>query len=627
MHLYSGTSLDFLEDSTHNRIADKVADGFVRHFRYRPGQSEVQSWRNSLRAMADVVRVGDLFDHGVIVELQLPLSSRRLDCMITGTDRSGDPEAVIVELKQWESAGPSWVDDCVSTFVGGRDRDVLHPSRQVGNYERYLLDCHSTFSEHRVGLKSCSYLHNMKAAGAQHLLDDQFRPLVQRSPLFVGDQVDDLVAFLDANVGGGAGHPVLDEVLRGGYRPHKRLLDHVATMIDADPVFVLLDDQQVAFNAVLAKVRARHLSAQPSVVLVRGGPGTGKSVIAVNLIAELARQGLVVHHATGSKAFTETLRNRLGTRAGALFKYFNNFTKAEPGEFDVIVCDEAHRIRASSNHRFTRVADHSDRRQIDELVQSAKVSVFFIDDLQVVRPGEVGSTDLIRAGADDNGADWSEFTLETQFRCGGSDTYVRWVANTLELDRTPDVMWNTGEEFDFDVVDSVEELDALIRSKAADGYTARLAAGYCWPWSNPNSDGTLVSDVALGDWAMPWNAKPDAGRLAPGIPKANFWASDPGGIEQVGCVYTAQGFEYDYAGVIFGRDLVYRVRDGWVGQPEFSHDSVVRRSARRDPAGFTRMVQHTYRVLLTRGMLGCFVYFQDDATRDFFLSRMERRSA
>jgi len=624
MHLYSGTTLDFVEDSTHNRIAEKISDNFQAHYRYRPGQSEVASWRNSLRSMADVVRTGDFFDHGIVVELQLPLSSRRLDCMVTGTDAGGKPEAVIVELKQWETAGPSWVDDCVSTFVGGRSRDVLHPSRQVGNYERYLLDVHSTFSEGRVGLASCAYLHNMNRAGASTVLDDVFRPLMQRSPVFIADQVDDLVGYLDANVGGGSGAEVLDAVVRGGYRPHKRLLDHVATMIDNDPVFVLLDDQQVAFNAVLAKVRARQLATTPSVILVRGGPGTGKSVIAVNLVAELARQGLVVHHATGSKAFTETLRKRLGNRAGALFKYFNNFTTAEPGEFDVLICDEAHRIRLTSNHRFTRAAQRSDRTQIDELVQSAKVSVFFIDDLQVVRPGEVGSSTLIRQGADDNDAEWSEFELETQFRCGGSDSYIRWVANTLDLDRTPDVMWNTGEEFDFDVVDSVEELEALIRAKAAEGHTARLAAGYCWPWSNPTPDGLLVPDVKVGDWSMPWNAKPDAGRLAPGIPKANFWASDPAGIEQVGCVYTAQGFEYDYAGVIFGRDLVYRPRDGWVGQPEHSHDSVVKKSARRDPAGFTRMVQHTYRVLLTRGMRGCYVYFQDDTTRDFFLSRMER---
>lgn len=624
MHLYSGSTLDFVDDSTHNRIAEKVSAGFERYFRYKPPDSEVQAWRNSLRAMADVVQHGDFFDHGIVVELQLPLSSRRLDCMVTGHDATGRAEAVIVELKQWDTVGASWVDDCVSAFVGGRERDVLHPSRQVGNYERYLLDVHTAFNTGEVGLRSCSYLHNLVSKRAVALLADEHRELVARYPLYTSDRVDGLVEYLDANVGAGDGVPVLDAVLRGRYRPHKRLLDHVARMIEADPQFVLLDDQQVAFNAVLAKVRARHLATEPSVIIVRGGPGTGKSVIAVNLVGELARQGYVVHHATGSRAFTEALRKRVGQRASSLFKYFNSFTDAEPQAFDVLICDEAHRIRDHSWGRFTPRADRTDRAQVDELISAAKVSVFFIDDLQVVRPGELGSAQLIREAAARLGADQSEFELETQFRCGGSDAFVRWVENTLELDRTPDVMWNPAEEFDFEVVDSPQELEAIIRSRAEDGFAARLTAGFCWPWSNPRPDGTLVHDVVVGDWSMPWNAKPDAGRLAPGIPKSNFWATDPGGVDQVGCIYTAQGFEYDYAGVIFGRDLVYRPRQGWVGQPQHSRDHEVRRIARGDLRRFTRLVKNTYRVLLTRGMLGCFVYFEDEPTRDFVLSRIER---
>jgi hypothetical protein len=199
---------------------------------------------------------------------------------------------------------------------------------------------------------------------------------------------------------------------------------------------------------------------------------------------------------------------------------------------------------------------------------------------------------------------------------------VGWVENTLELARTPFTLWDPSEEFDFDVTDSPEELEALIRSKQAEGHSARLTAGFCWRWSDPRSDGTLESDVQLEGWAMPWNAKPDSGKLAKGIPKSNYWATDPTGVDQVGCVYTAQGFEFDYAGVIFGRDLVYRPRKGWVGQPEFSHDSIVRRAA-KNPDEFTALLKNTYRVLLTRGLRGCHVYFEDEQTRDFVLSRVE----
>jgi DUF2075 family protein len=364
------------------------------------------------------------------------------------------------------------------------------------------------------------------------------------------------------------------------------------------------------------------------VFLIQGGPGTGKSVIAVNLLAELSAQGYVAQHATGSKAFTENLRKVVGSRAAAQFSYFNSFTNMDSDPVDVLILDESHRIRDFSWNRFTPKGKRSEHPQILELLDAASTIVFFIDDMQVVRPGEVGSSDLIRSAAAERSVTVHEFELEAQFRCGGSESFVSWVENTLELRRTADVLLDPSETFDFDVVDSPEELEALIRAKHAEGYTARLSAGFCWPWSKPRPDGMLVDDVVVDGWARPWNAKPDAGRLAPGIPKSNYWASDPAGIDQVGCVYTAQGFEYDYAGVIIGQDLVYRRRDGWVGQPEFSRDTVVKRAGKR-PEEFLALVKNTYRVLLTRGLRGCYLYFQDEQTRDFVLSRVDssRRAA
>jgi uncharacterized protein len=613
VHLYSGPSTEFISDATQNRVATKLEDSFFKHFRFRPPQTEVRSWQQSLRSMSSALQTGDFLDHGIVLEWQLPLSSRRLDCMVTGHSRADKAGAVVVELKQWEDAAPSAVDDCVTVFMGGRLRDRLHPSKQVGNYQRYLLDTHTAFSEGDV---------NLRYDPSNEVYADRHRDLLATNPCYAGDQLDDLVDFLDGGVGAGGGLDVLDTVLRGRYRPHKRLLDHTARVIAAEPTFVLLDEQQVAFNTVLAKVRARQLGPGHHAILIRGGPGTGKSVLAVNLLGELSRQGYVTQHATGSKAFTENLRKVVGTRAAAQFGYFNSFGNADPGTIDVLLCDEAHRVRETSFNRFTPKAQRSDRAQIDELLLAAKTTVFFIDDMQVVRPGEVGSSELIRTAAAAHGIPLVELELEAQFRCNGSDSYIQWVENTLDLRRTPYVLWDPRDAFEFDIIDSPHELETLIRARHAEGYTARLAAGFCWPWSDPQPDGTLVRDVDLGEWSMSWNAKPDAGRLASGIPKSNYWASDPGGLEQVGCIYTAQGFEYDYAGVIWGRDLVYRAKQGWVAQPEFSKDSVVRRSAKG--GRFVDLVKHTYRVLLTRGLVGCYVYFQDDETADFVRSRIER---
>jgi uncharacterized protein len=623
VHLYSGTTTDFVADATRNRIAGKVATAFADHFRYQAPQSEVNAWQNSLRAMSSAVELADLDDNGIVVELQLPLSSKRLDCMITGRDDADLAQAVIVELKQWQVVGPSNIDDCVTTFVGGRERDVLHPSRQVGNYQRYLQDVHTAFSNGSVRLSACGFLHNMRFDPASELFAGRHRSLLDHFPPFTGDQVDDLVAFLIERLNAGEGLLVLDEVLKGRYRPHKRLLDHTARVIRREPIFVLLDEQQVAFNHILGTVRDRQASTEQTAFLIRGGPGTGKSLIAVNLLAELSAEHFITKHATGSKAFTENLRRTVGPRASAQFGYFNGFAMAEPATFDALICDEAHRIRESSNSRFTRPEERSEAPQVEELMRAGKVSVFFIDDLQVVRPGEVGSSALIKQTAAKLGIPVIEHELEAQFRCGGSEAFVGWVENTLELRETPFVLWDPDEEFDFDVVESPHQLEAYIRAKAADGSTARLTAGFCWRWSDPLPEGTLVNDVKVAGWSMPWNARPDAGKLAAGIPKSNYWASDAAGIDQVGCVSTAQGFEYDYAGVIFGRDLVWRPRRGWLGQPEHSHDSIVRRAAKDDLERFTELVKNTYRVLLTRGLKGCFVYFEDEQTRDFVISRVE----
>jgi len=343
-------------------------------------------------------------------------------------------------------------------------------------------------------------------------------------------------------------------------------------------------------------------------------------VLAINLMAELMREGRNARYATGSKAFTETLWEIIGSRSRATFKYFNSYGRAEYNEVDVLICDESHRIRETSANRFTRREQRSNKPQVREILDAAKVAVFFIDDRQIVRPNEIGSTTHIREHAAIVGAEVSEYELEVQFRCAGSNGFVNWIDNTLGIQRTADVIWDGSDGFDFRIVGSPQELEALIRQRAAEGFTARVSAGFCWPWSKPRPDGTLVDDVVIGDYRRQWDAKPGNWKLAPGIPSAALWATDPNGINQVGCVYNIQGFELDYVGVIWGRDLRYDLdSQTWIGDKKQSADSVVKRSKDR----FVDLVKNTYRVLLSRGMTGCYVHFMDKDTERFVRSRME----
>jgi len=624
MQLYIGSSREFIDDSTRNAIAGKLEKAFFQYYRYKPSLQEVQSWQNSLQHMSNALNAGELLAQGIILEYQLPLTSRRLDCMVLGRDDKQTSNAVIVELKQWGDVEESDAEDCVVTYVAGRRRDVLHPSRQVGQYEQYLRDVHTVFSSGEVVLRSCSYLHNLRYDSSNEIFHGKHEKLLTFFPVFAGDQQKQLVEYVRVRVGRGDGEIVLDTVLAGKYKPSKKLLEHTAAVIKQQPTYVLLDTQQVVFSKVLAQVKgAARRPKKKSVFLVQGGPGTGKSVIALHLVGALSGEGVNVLHATGSKAFTENIRRIVGTRAAAQFGYthFNMRGDVLPNQFDALIVDEAHRIRRISSRRFTPSRHRTGRAQIEEMVATSKVSVFFIDDLQVVRPGEVGSAQLVRDTAQQIGAELFEYELEAQFRCSGSEAFVAWIENTLDVQRTANVLWKNDDAFEFKIFESVSALETAIRRKSEPGkVTARLTAGFCWQWSDPRPDGSLVEDVQIGRWSMPWNAKPDAGRLSAGVPKSNFWASDSGGLNQVGCVYTAQGFEFDYVGVFFCHDLRYEWdKNQWIGDQSESEDSIVKRSGEQ----FVNLVKNTYRVLLTRGMKGCYVHFLDEGTKRFFLSRIE----
>jgi len=628
MFLYQGAVEQFIQDAQLNKLADKIDQAYFTNFGHHANSGEINSWRNSLQHMSNVFGLARLGPQGVIVELQLPLTSKRLDVMVAGQKqhyvegRTRD-QAVIVELKQWSHVDESALTDHVAVaFAGGSPRDTLHPSAQVNRYEQFLRDMSEVFSSGEVSLSSLAFLHNLDrdSNGAAPLFDKRFHELLDVSPIYAKDQFLDLARHLEAQVGAGQDSALAKRIVSSDYRPSKKLLDHVASVIANEKAFVLIDEQVTAFTAVHDELQRASRKSKPTTFIINGGPGTGKSLIALQLLASAAAEGRTVAHATGSKAFTEGLKQKVGIRAGTLMKYFNSFMKkSEP--LDLLVADEAHRIRETSASRWTKKEDRGGS-QIEELLDAARVAAFFIDDRQVVRPGEVGSAALIRAASESRGQRVYEYDLSAQFRCGGSEAYVRWVDRLLGVSLEGEDLLDVAESgFEFQIVDTPEALEQHVHGKLTQGESSRLVAGFCWEWSDPRGDGTLVNDVVVGDWERPWNAKSTAGRLAPGIPSSNAWAVDPAGVHQVGCVYTAQGFEFDRVGMIWGNDLVWRT-NGWVAQAKFSHDSIVKRADSKDPDFFRRLVAQTYRVLLTRGMKGCAVTFTDQETEDYVRSKI-----
>ena len=335
MYLYQGAVEEFIRDAQLNRLADKIDKAFAVEKGYHAGKSEVNSWRNSLQQMSNVFSLAQLGPQGVIVELQLPLTSKRLDVMVAGQRASGtsavaQDNAVIIELKQWTHVDESGLTDHVAVaFAGGSPKDTLHPSAQVGRYEEFLRDMNELFAGGSVSLSSLAFLHNLDRASssAAPLYDPKFAEVLKRSPIYAQDQIEELAQRLKKEVGDGQDTGLAERISSSEYRPTKKLLDHVAAVISNEKAFVLLDEQVTAFTAVNDALRRTSTASDPATFIINGGPGTGKSLIALQLLASAAAEGKTVVHATGSRAFTEGLRKRVGTRAGALMKYFNSFIR------------------------------------------------------------------------------------------------------------------------------------------------------------------------------------------------------------------------------------------------------------------------------------------------------------
>ncbi|MET8011207.1 DUF2075 domain-containing protein [Streptomyces sp. NPDC005271] len=592
-------------------LAFRLTDQFVHIHGYKPGASEVRSWERSIPVLANALVDAGLGDVEMLLEYSLPLNSKRADVVLAGLHpKSHEPSYVVVELKQWSSAEPE-DDEPLLCRLDAYARPVLNPIEQVRSYCEYLVAFNGAVSEHPERVAGAAYLHNATRFGVSGLYE------VEQSEfgrLFTADQRGEFLGFLRSRLAPESGAVAADELRDGKIGPSKQLMAVAADEVRDREQFVLLDEQRVAYELVLNAVRRAQRSNHKEVIVVTGGPGTGKSVIALSLLGELYRKKITALHATGSSSFTTTMRKVAGARkreVQELFKYFNSFMTAEPNGLDVLICDEAHRIRETSANRYTRAVNRTDKPQIAELIDAARVPVFLLDEHQVVRPGEMGTVEEIKAAAAAQGLQCRVVPLDSQFRCGGSDAYLRWVVRLLGLQAGGPVVWEPDGKMQLAVVDSPRELEAFLEGCRAQGYGARMSAGYCWKWTKKVAPGeSLPLDVQIGDWARPWNVFGD--RAVAGAPPSALWATDPAGFGQVGCVYTAQGFEFDWSGVIIGPDLVWR-GDRWVTDRTASKDPVFKKST--PDADVDRLIRNTYKVLLTRGMVGTVVYSTDLETR------------
>ena len=623
--VYNSTIDGFLDDAFRHDIEVVVRTAFKARTGREVARAEVRSWKESLIAVAKVLNDESIpRDCGVAIEYGIPQTSKRIDFIVSGTGPDERDQLLVIELKQWESARRTNKDGVVVTRFAGGESEVSHPSYQAWSYASLLENFNSAIHESDIQVRPCAYLHNCSAGG--DLAHDFYGEYLERAPLFLqGDsERERLREFLRRHVRSGDRGRIIYEVEGGRIRPSKSLVDALVGMIDGKQEFVLIDDQKVAYETILEVARKAAATSQKHVVIVEGGPGTGKSVIAINLLVTLTANRLLARYVTKNRAPRQVFEHLLAgtktrTQISNLFGNTGAFVDTAANVFDVLAVDEAHRLNEKSGF-YGNEGNH----QVEEIIGSSKCAVFFIDEDQRVTWKDIGDKRDIELRARRAGAQVARLSLASQFRCSGSDGYLAWLDDVLGIRPTANPELDTGE-FDFRVLDTPGEVRQLILERNAVANRARMVAGYCWDWRSRNDPSQMDVVIPERGFGMQWNLSQDEG----------LWIVAERSVEQIGCIHTCQGLEVDYIGVVIGPDLV--ARDGRVvAQPErrSKHDKslngykkLLKESPEAASARAAAIIRNTYRTLMTRGMKGCYVYCTDDGMRDHLRARLKPQTA
>ncbi len=622
MIVYDGLKSDFLRSVDNDTIALEIEKNITEKMGRHTGKSEFMSWVNSLDSMYKVMNDPEIpNDAGVAIEYNIPQTAKRVDFMISGYDENNTANMVIVELKQWQSLEKvDNSDGLVETYTGGGLRKVVHPSYQAWTYAQLIKDYNASVQDRNVQLNPCAFLHNYIRKDNDPIDDSQYDIYTEEAPAFTMGQVGALRAFIKKCVKTGDNKEILYLVDHGKIRPSKSLQDTIASMLKGNKEFLLIDDQKVAYEEIIRYSVKCQKDHKKRTIICQGGPGTGKSVIAINLLAELTKRNQFVQYVSKNSAPRQVYAAKLKgeikkSSVDNMFKGSGTYTEVGRNMIHTLVVDEAHRLNEKSG-----MFHNKGENQIKEIIHSAMCSVFFIDESQRVTMDDIGSVDEIKKWAEAKNSEIIMMELTSQFRCNGSNGYLAWLDDMLEIRETPNYDLE-GIDYDIRICDTPGEVRDLIIEKNSISNRARILAGYCWNWPKEGRKNTNFHDIKIGDFEISWN-----------LDDGQAFALSKDSVNEAGCIHTTQGLEFDYVGVIVGDDIRYE-------NGEVVTDFTKRAKTDQSLKGIKKMhdenpekaeeradeiIKNTYRTLMTRGMKGCYIYCTDEGMREYMKKRLGR---
>lgn len=608
MIVYSGLKSDFLTAVEQDTIATEIEDNIYNKMHRRTAQNEFRSWENSLEYMYKVLTDSEIPNNsGIAIEYNIPQTSKRVDFIISGYNENQDPNVIIIELKQWDKVDVvDGQDALVETFTGNALRKVVHPSYQAWSYAAMIYDYNQNVQMGNIVLHPCAYMHNYRKGNPEKLEQNQYREYVEEAPIFARGEVMKLRDFIKDSVKNGDNKQLLYDIDNGKIKPSKSLQDSIKSMIEGNREFIMLDEQKVVYEEILNTSKLCMTDQKKRTVIVKGGPGTGKTVVAVNLLAKLTNEGIFAQFTSKNsaprKVYAKKLSGHKKSTINNMFVGSGTYVEADNNIVDVILCDEAHRLNDKSG-MFHNLGEN----QIKEIINASLCSVFFIDEKQRVTLNDIGTVEDIKMWAKKLNSEVLEMELLSQFRCNGSDGYLAWIDDVLEIRETANFDMKD-IDYDIRICDSPNEVRELIIEKNKISNHSRILAGYCWSWIKEGQNDSDVHDIQIGDFGMSWN-----------LGNTETFAIDETSINEIGCIHTSQGLEFDYAGVIIGDDMRYEnghiVTDFTKRAKTDQSLKGIKTLYKQNPEFALKeadeIIKNTYRTLLSRGMKGCYVYCTD----------------
>lgn len=625
MIVYDGLKSDFMRSVESGLIAKEIEQNILDKLGRHTTANEFMSWENSMLRMYMIMNDSEIpSDAGVAIEYNIPQTAKRVDFMISGYDAAEKPGMVIVELKQWQEMekveATDAVVELVETYTGNALRRVVHPSYQAWSYARLISDYNSSVQDQDIQLAPCAFLHNYIRKDDDPLDDKQYELYTSAAPAFTRTQTKELKDFIKKWIKKGDNKKVLYLVDHGKIKPSKSLQNSIASMMAGNKEFTMIDEQRVVYEEILKLSEHCQKDHKKRTIICKGGPGTGKSVIAVQLLAELTQRDQFVQYVSKNQAPRQVYLHKMKgskqlTGVENLFKGSQCYVKVGNNQIHTLIVDEAHRLEERS--QYTKKTGNEN--QVKEIIHAAICSVFFIDESQRVTMSDIGSVDEIRKWADYEGAEVVEMELVSQFRCNGSNGYLAWIDDLLEIRETANYNLD-GLDYEVRLCDSPIEVRRIIYEKNILSHNrARILAGYCWDWPKENRKNTDYHDIKIGDFEISWN-----------LDDGQAFAIGENSVNEAGCIHTTQGLEFDYVGVIIGDDIRYE--NGHVvtdftkrAKTDQSLKGIKKLYKEKPEEALGRadeIIKNTYRTLMTRGMKGCYIYCTDPGMREYIRKRL-----